>query len=195
MNTSTLETVSPTDLLRADHRRVKDLFREFETSDYESRKNVARECVRLLQNHDVIEQKLFYPACEEINDQAAEIVLRGQEAHHVMNATISELMVMPFSDRYFAKFHTLKLAVLAHIREEENELFPIVERSGADVQELGEEMATLKKSLESRGVAYRMVRGAGKGTLIGIGAIAALGYGLYAMLQGETNTRSSRRRD
>jgi hemerythrin superfamily protein len=185
MNTSTLEAVSPTDLLRADHSRVKDLFREFDNADYETRKNVAREAVRLLQNHDVIEQKLFYPFCREISDKADALILRAEEAHHAMNVTIAELLILPFSDRYFAKFHTLQQAVLAHMREEENEIFPIVERSNADVGELGRDIARLRQALETRGFAYRAARGAGTGTLLGIGLLAALGYGIYAMLKNE----------
>ncbi|HXT01952.1 MAG TPA: hemerythrin domain-containing protein [Elusimicrobiota bacterium] len=181
MNTSTLETVSPTDLLRSDHSRVKDLFREFDSADFETRKSVAREAVRLLQNHDVVEQKLFYPACREISDKAEGLVLRAEEAHHAMNVLITELLVLPYSDRYFAKFHTLQQAVLAHIREEENEIFPVVERSGQDLDELGRDMISLKNSLESRGMAYRAARGAGTGTLIGVGLAAAVGYGLYAL--------------
>jgi len=185
MNTSTLETVSPTDLLRADHSRVKDLFREFDNADYETRKSVAREAVRLLQNHDVVEQKLFYPFCREISDRAEELILRAEEAHHAMNVLITELLVLPFSDRYFAKFHTLKQGVLAHMREEENEIFPIVERSGHDVDELSRDMISLARSLEARGMVYRAARGAGTGTLLGLGALAALGYGIYALFAKE----------
>jgi hemerythrin superfamily protein len=185
MNTSTLQTVSPTDLLRADHSRVKDLFREFDNADYESRKNVAREAVRLLQNHDVIEQKLFYPFCREISDQAENLILRAQEAHHAMNVSITELLVLPFSERYFAKFHTLKQAVLAHMREEENEIFPLIERSGEDLDELGRDMLVMKQTLEARGAVYRAARGAGTGTLVGLGLLAAIGYGVYALFKSE----------
>lgn len=185
MNTSTLETVSPTDLLRADHSRVKDLFREFDNADYETRKSVAREAVRLLQNHDVVEQKLFYPCAREISDKARELILRAEEAHHAMNVLITELLVLPFSERYFAKFHTLQVAVLAHIREEENEIFPVVERSGEDMDELGRDMLSLQRSLEARGAVYRVARGAGTGTLLGIGALAALGYGVYSLFSRE----------
>lgn len=171
-----------TNILRADHERVKTLFREVEDGRGSARERAARECVRLLQNHDVIEQKLFYPFARKVSAEAARLILRAREAHHAMNVTLSELMLLPFGERYFAKFHTLSRAVLAHAEEEENEIFPLVERADADLDRLGREMSALKESLEKRGPVYRAARGAGAKTFVGLGVVAALAYGLYALV-------------
>ncbi len=173
---SMLKTTSLTDLLREDHRRMKDLFREFEGADAATRKLIARDALSLIQTHDVIEKKLLYPNAMEISEDSEELVLRCEEAHHVANVLLMELKVLPYSERYFAKFLKLAESIRAHIKEEETELFPIVEGSDMDLEDLGQEMLRIKESRENGFVSRN---GTSIGAVVGLGVLAGIGYFLY----------------
>lgn len=173
-----LQTTGLTDLLREDHRRMKDLFREFEGAEPATRKLVVRDALRLIQAHDVVEKKLLYPNAIEISDEAREIVLRCEEAHHVANMIVMELKVLPYSERYFAKFQKLAEAVRAHIKEEETELFPLVESSDMDLKDLGEEMQRIKTTRQNGSFVKR--NGTGIGAAAGIAALIGLGWYAYS---------------
>lgn len=176
MPTSLLKTDQLTDLLRDDHRRLKDLFREFEGADTATRKLIARDAIDLLLLHDKIEQRLLYPAAMDISDEAEQVVLRCKEAHHIANVVLAELRILPYSDRYFAKFEKLAEAVRAHIKEEEGELFPMVEGSEMDLQDLGEQMQEMRRDWENPGL---VTPRNGVGALVVVGALAGLGWFLY----------------
>ena len=52
-------------LLKADHRKVEDLFEKFETAkDADRKKALALEICTELTVHATIEEEIFYPACK-----------------------------------------------------------------------------------------------------------------------------------
>src|SRR4051812_17568901 len=62
---SLLSKTKPKDaiaLLKADHKKVKELFDEFESAKNESKKHkIAQEALTELKIHSVIEEEIFYP--------------------------------------------------------------------------------------------------------------------------------------
>jgi len=182
----TLDVVGATDLLREDHRKIKELFREFESAGYERKKALAAAIMREIEVHTVIEEELFYPAARRALEDD-ELIVESEEAHHVAKVLLAELKVLPMGRRFVAKFQLMINNVRQHIREEESALFPKVERSDIDLMELGEEMGRLKmKTLQSGAVSRGMIlvdevshkTGVGLGALLIVGVVAGVAAAL-----------------
>ncbi|MBI4348583.1 MAG: hemerythrin domain-containing protein [Elusimicrobia bacterium] len=178
MTTETLQQTSLIDLLREDHRRLKDLFSEFESGDEETRPGIIREATRLIAAHDRIEKKLLYPTVKEIvGEDGLDLLLRCREAHHIANIVQLELRLMPNGPRRYAKFAKLAEAIRMHMEEEENQLFPMIERADVDWIALGERMLDYKDggSLEPLNPGAAPIFS----TVIALGALAGLAWLAY----------------
>jgi hypothetical protein len=137
-------------LLRQDHQKVQDLFKQFEdTEDRKQKKQIAAAALKELKIHAALEEEIFYPAVREEIDEK-EKVDEAEEEHHVAKLLIAELERMtPSKDRFEAKFKVLAESVKHHIEEEESSVIPEVEGE-IDGPELGERMAERKAQLEQR---------------------------------------------
>jgi hypothetical protein len=185
-----------TDLLREDHRKVKELFREFESAGLERKKVLSRQIITELEIHSVIEEDLFYPAAKRAI-QHDDLIAESQESHHVMKVLIAELRMLPMGRTFIAKFGILMNNVKHHMREEENDLFPRVERSDVDLQELGEEMFNLKQRLLkggalSKGLIFADEMTAKTGS-VGLGALVAVGAAVFLLARVVGGKKSKRR--
>ena len=57
-------------LLKADHREVEQMFKEFEKTDsVEKKQELARQICNALKVHATIEEEIFYPAFLEATDE------------------------------------------------------------------------------------------------------------------------------
>lgn len=174
--TATIQTVDAVELIRADHRRIKDLFREFETGDHATRRRVCERALEELDAHARMEETLFYPLVSRKISAARDLVLESQEAHHVAKVLLMELQLMPFGARFEAKFKNLITAALAHMEEEETQLLPLVESSRIDTESLGRKMADFKsRHFYGEGL-MPGGRGPGLGSLLVLGLIGAAAY-------------------
>ncbi|HEY2990598.1 MAG TPA: hemerythrin domain-containing protein [Candidatus Binatia bacterium] len=137
-------------LLRQDHQKVQELFKQFEESeDRQTKKQIAATALNELKVHAALEEELFYPAVRQEIDEE-EKVDEAEEEHHVAKLLISELEKMTPSDDHFdAKFKVLAESVKHHIEEEESEVIPEIE-SEIDGAELGERMAERKEELQHK---------------------------------------------
>ena len=117
-----------TALLREDHRKVKKLFSEYEKlDDGEQRKaELFQKIQKELTIHAQIEEELFYPALEKIDDEETkELVLEAHEEHKIVKTLIAELSKMtPADEEFDAKMKVLTESVKHHAEEEEEDLFP-----------------------------------------------------------------------
>ena len=116
------------EMLREDHRKVKQLFDEFEhAEESQAKEQIVENTVRELEVHAALEEEIFYPAAEkQINEK--ESIDEAREEHHVVKLIIGELKKMSADDeRYDAKYKVLSESVKHHIEEEESELFPKLE--------------------------------------------------------------------
>jgi hemerythrin-like domain-containing protein len=157
---------SATTMLKAEHDEVRQLFKEFEGSSENarsSRKRIADEVSKKLDVHAQLEEKIFYPACEKLQDeQARKMVGESFEEHLIVKRLIAELAPLDASDEKFeSKFTVLKENVEHHADEEERDLFPVAEKELGDerLEELGAELARMKQRLMSGAKASRSGRG------------------------------------
>ena len=119
-------------LLKADHRTVEKLFKQFEKlgegADAAKKKLVA-EIIRELSMHASIEEQVFYPAVRNAVEDADDMVLEALEEHHIVKWTLSELAgLSPSDERFDAKVTVLMESVRHHVKEEESDLFPDVRK-------------------------------------------------------------------
>lgn len=156
MATHTRETTTnAVEMLKSDHRKVKEMFREYaELGDraHVSKQRLAEEIFRELEIHSKLEEEIFYPAAEAAADEeVGEVVAEGLEEHHVVDMLMQEIRALTPEDEAFdAKMKVLCENVEHHIEEEEGEMLPQAQRAlGEEVERLGMEMKQRKQQLMS----------------------------------------------
>jgi hemerythrin superfamily protein len=119
-------------LLKNDHRTVEALFKQFEKAGdkaFKEKQEIARKIVKELSIHASIEEQLLYPAARARDERLEEMVLEGLEEHHVAKWTLDEIDRMsPEDERFDAKVTVLMENIRHHVKEEETEMFPKMER-------------------------------------------------------------------
>ena len=122
------DEADPIALLEADHRRFEALFEQGAATTPRAVKTRTRLLASLtaeLNVHELIEEKVLYPALAAARE-ARPIVLEGSQEHHVADVLLKELHHMPASDeRWGAKLKVLQEGIEHHIQEEERKMFPI----------------------------------------------------------------------
>jgi hemerythrin superfamily protein len=135
-------------LLKQDHRKVEELFKDFESSrTTNQRYQLIQQIIKELDVHTRAEEKLLYPILakedEEKNGEA-------NEEHHVVKLILAELAEANGSESNLkSKVKVLSEVVKHHVKEEENGIFQTIERSGADMDELGQQIIKEKARLMS----------------------------------------------
>ena len=137
-------------LLKADHKEVKKVFRDFEkASDEKTKGKLVNQMIELLTVHTYLENEVMYPEVRRMLPDLEDDVLESYEEHHVADVLCMELYAMkPSDERFDAKTTVLIENVRHHIEEEEQEWFPKV-REGLgrkQLAELGERMAAMRKT-------------------------------------------------
>jgi len=84
------------EMLREDHRKVKDLFEHFEGTDSGDRKEIVDTTLRELEVHTSIEEEIFYPAArlalQELDgEESDDTIDEAWEEHHVVKLLSAEL--------------------------------------------------------------------------------------------------------
>ncbi len=141
-------------LLTEDHRRVEQLFKQFdETGDPE----VATQIFLELSVHAMIEEELVYGlySAKVDNKGAAEARAEHQEAKDLILALEG---MEPGSDEFVTTMTKLKTSVLHHVDEEENEMFPKMLQALPDTAPLlGDDLAARRIEVEKQVRADREV--------------------------------------
>jgi len=137
-------------LLKADHRKVEDLFEKFEKAKSDSvKKSLVQEICTELSAHTAIEEEIFYPACTGKIDE--DLVKEAYVEHDGAKVMIAELIASePGDDFYDAKVKVLSEEIKHHVKEEEARsegMFAQARDVGLDMEALGEEMAARKEVL------------------------------------------------
>ena len=119
-----------TELLETQHRKVKAILSKLEKGASNA-DALLEELASDLAGHMIIEQELFYPAALPVKGS---LVLEGFEEHAAAEDALKRLLKTAPEDTTFkAKATVLKELIQHHVEEEEEEVFPKVEKS------LGEE--------------------------------------------------------
>ena len=128
-----------TSLLEKQHRKVEGIFKKLESKKGDA-PALLKELADDLAAHMAIEQELFYPAVRSIK---ADLVAESFEEHAVAELALKRLLATsPTAPSFKAKVTTLKELILHHVEEEEDELFPAVEKKmeASRLLELGKRM-------------------------------------------------------
>ena len=138
-------------LLRDDHRKVEDLFEQFEKATGDGRKQkLALEICKELTIHTIIEEEIFYPSIEGKVDE--DLLKESFVEHDAAKVLIAEIEAGGPSDEYYdAKVNVLKEEIEHHVEEEEKPkegLFAQTREADVDLRELGERIQTRKQALE-----------------------------------------------
>jgi len=139
------KTMNALELLRKDHRTVLMLLRKFEkSSDEREQHELCDEIIDELDAHTALEEDCFYPYVRESTDRLDLI-----EEATIEHGTAKDLMrELGGRNEDPARFHALVKVlgeyVTMHVREEEERIFPLVEKLGIDLDALGMELAERK---------------------------------------------------
>jgi len=144
--------MDPFELLKADHRKVEELFTQLESASGKQKLAVFGQIKTELELHTHIEEKVFYPALEE-PEETHDLALEAYEEHAVVKDLLKQLgRARSADDEWEAQAKVLQENVEHHVEEEENELFPKAESAlgEEELEELGDRMEA-EKARKQRG--------------------------------------------
>jgi hemerythrin superfamily protein len=136
-------------MLKADHRKVEEIFAAFEKATSKARKQTLAEQACLeLKVHTVIEEEVFYPACRgKIED---DLLNEAYVEHDGAKLLINDIEAGgPEEDFYDAKVKVLSEMIEHHVEEEEKRsegMFSQARAAGLDMDALADAMRARKKS-------------------------------------------------
>jgi len=137
-------------LLKADHRKVEELFEKFESAKGDgSKERIARQICLELTVHAKIEEEIFYPACKGAVEE--DLIDEAYVEHDGAKVLIAEIEAGgPDEDYYDAKVKVLSEQIEHHVEEEEKRvegIFSQARKAGLDMDELGRRLAARKAEL------------------------------------------------
>jgi hypothetical protein len=137
-------------LLKADHRKVEELFEEFETAGDARKPDLVKEICTELMVHSMLEEELFYPACKDkIEDE--DMLDEAYVEHDGAKVLIAELLEGSAGDEFYdAKVKVLSELIKHHVKEEEQPgegIFAQAREAGIDLKAMAEDMTARKAQL------------------------------------------------
>ena len=137
-------------ILRADHTLVNDLFAQVEkTRKQEKKMMLVEQICQELTIHAQVEEEIFYPAVKEALDDD-ELVPEAWVEHASLKVLIADIEDGEDDEEmYNARVKVLSEYVKHHVKEEKNEMFPKVKKSGLDLKELGAQILERKEELKA----------------------------------------------
>jgi hemerythrin superfamily protein len=145
------QTMNAIKLLKQQHREVAALFKQFEKARSAGpRQKAFDQIADKLAVHAAIEEKHFYPSVKRRATE--EMLLEAVEEHLGVKRVIADMLDLDADDPTFeAKGRVLKDLVEHHVGEEEETLFPKIEKllKGDELAAIGDEMeATMEELIE-----------------------------------------------
>ena len=147
--TQTYEEMDAIALLKADHRKVEEIFAAFEATKSPSKKKaLALQACLELKVHTTIEEEIFYPACRgNIED---DLLNEAYVEHDGAKTLINDIEAGgPEDDFYDAKIKVLSEEIEHHVEEEEKRvegMFAQARAAGLDMELLADQMRSRKKT-------------------------------------------------
>jgi hemerythrin superfamily protein len=143
-------------LLKADHRKVEDLFAKYEAAKGDGKKKALAEQICMeLTVHTKIEEDVFYPACKGKVEE--DLLQEAYVEHDGAKVLIAEIEAGgPDEEFYDAKVKVLSEQIAHHVEEEEKRvdgMFSQARKAGLDMDALGATMAAEKEKLTASYVA------------------------------------------
>lgn len=143
---------SATDLIRADHRQVEQLYKQYQADSghTQQRHALIEQICHELEIHAQLEESIFYPALQaKLGSTGKDLVSEAITEHGEMKRLISVLQTHDMSDGECEQtMQQLMKGVQHHVAEEENEMLPQAEQNvGSELNRLGQEMQQKKQHL------------------------------------------------
>jgi hemerythrin superfamily protein len=132
-------------LLKDDHRKVEKIFSDLENKR-DDRRALFPQLDRELTVHAEIEETIFYPAAKEA-EPTRDLVLESIEEHKQIKMVLADLETTDMrTAEWAADLKVLREDVMHHVGEEEDELFPKIQKvlSTSQLEELGTRMQEMK---------------------------------------------------
>jgi hemerythrin superfamily protein len=133
--------MDPIQLLVSEHRRMEKLLAEIVDADAKARARLFPDAADALTAHVTIEEKHFYPAVRARRTE--DILLESLEEHLSLKRVLADMLQLGVEDaQWEPKLHVLKEQLEHHHKEEEQHLFPKVEKmfSREELDGLGDAM-------------------------------------------------------
>jgi hemerythrin-like domain-containing protein len=143
------------DLLDADHRNVKKMFKQYEELMESRGRTVAQKKMDLAQQicheltvHAQIEEEIFYPALRAALKDT-DMLAEAEVEHQTAKDLIAQIQGMGEADEMFdAKVTVLGEYIDHHVKEERNEIFPKARASRKlNLVAMRDELAARKEEL------------------------------------------------
>jgi hemerythrin superfamily protein len=144
-----IERGAPTELLHRDHRRIRELLREYDTLPLENRDRrewLFREIQRLLMFHFALEEDVLFPAVQSMGTKRAMgSVEEARWNHRLVRDLLNEMDLLDPRDLTFdSKMETLRVCLEQYAVTEERALFGQVRSMSRELRE------ALRTRLEQR---------------------------------------------
>ncbi|MGO4479116.1 hemerythrin domain-containing protein [Massilia sp. 2TAF26] len=141
-----MDNVDPIQALTRDHDMVRKLADTYlNSSDMDVKKQSAIQLLQAIHTHSRLEESIFYPNVRCLDDN---LVRHFEQDHLKVDDLLATLQGMqPDEPRTEALMREMLNAVLSHIDEEEQQLFPRLQRSNVDMSDIGLQMQSFEANL------------------------------------------------
>lgn len=131
-------------LLDQDHNEVIRLFEQYKSAHTDNqRRPLASQICQELLVHMQIEEEIFYPAFRRtVKDE--EVLKDSAHEHEEARGLIARVLKTPTDAHLMLE---LEDAILHHVNDEREKMFPQARKSGMDLEQLGEELSERKMQL------------------------------------------------
>jgi hemerythrin superfamily protein len=137
-------------MLKADHRKVEELFEQFEkASGKSSKQKIAQQICNELKIHTTIEEEIFYPAFKGKIEE--DTLAEAYVEHDGAKVLVNDIMAASPDDEFYdAKVTVLSEDIKHHVREEERPtegMFAQCRKTDVDLVALRDQLMARKKEL------------------------------------------------
>jgi hemerythrin superfamily protein len=137
---------NPVQALLRDHdlvRKLADAYQNTQSADV--RKQAATQLLQAIHMHSRLEEGVFYPGVRRVDPN---LIARFEEDHLAVDDLLATLQGMSLDEaRAEPLVRELLDAVLSHIRQEEEQLFPELKQAALDLTSIGLEMQAFEANL------------------------------------------------
>ncbi|MBW8897272.1 MAG: hemerythrin domain-containing protein [Massilia sp.] len=137
---------NPVQALMRDHdlvRKLADTYQNTQSADV--KKQAATQLVQAIHVHSRLEEGVFYPGVRRVDPN---LIARFEEDHLAVDDLLATLQGMSMDEpRAEPLVNELIAAVLSHIRQEEEQLFPELRQARLDLTAVGLQMQAFEANL------------------------------------------------
>lgn len=141
------------ELLKQQHKEVLRLMNELKNEqDSAQKQELFDQCADTLALHLLLEEQSFYPAVN--SDETEDMLLEAVEEHLAAKRVLADMIDSDVDDKSFpAKLEVLQVTVQHHINEEEQHMFPQLQKSlsSQKLSSLGDELEEAQQDLLGQG--------------------------------------------